>query len=560
MNIVVYGNGDATRATVGALRLTQHKVAHLSRKYFKAEDIPPSDIAILIECGNECEIMTACIERNIRVFTLSADMPEFPGYPVAVFSPFSVGDYTMWGFLNQSIPDTYRNPESAMLICSCYPSAPMVIEEYPREKPPLARATEMFHAESFKQAPRVWIIGGGPSLRDFDWSLLEGEVVIGANRAFEQPNVGITLTIDPLFERLSHNGDLGHESRQKWREYPGVKIYAVNEQNPPRGNDVAALYRAHDTADVMPPRLDNIGLASNSGYGAVKFAWAAGARDIYCLGFDMSGENGLQAWFHDGYPEVYTDDSTYPKYRAEMDSAAPFVEADGVNVTICGPTALRAFPTITLAEAAAILSRKPSRPVVCGFYTRGTRYKQEAEAMARSAVAFGLDVELVDVANLGDWKANTDQKPEAIRFALDCQMPGNCIAFIDADARFRSYPVLLDWFASFDSDLGLSYFDWDRFPNDPRAGRELSSAVMLLNPTAAVFALLDQWIARVADSSGQWEQRVLQDLLTDYTGPPLKTMELPMNYNQIFDDMASLGLPVIEQMQASRRLKGEVAA
>lgn len=556
MKVIVYGLHEDALQAIEALLQAGHDVTHLTNKYFDSDRPAPCDAALIVECRNWYEIANAYLCGGTRVFTLSSLPPILPGYPVATFTESTIGDPSRWAFLGHAAPDTYRNPEPGSMICSFYSPGPIRLE--PRPAPIRPKLPEVFHAQSLADAPRVWVIGGGPSLRDFNWELLKGEVVIGANRAFEKPHVGITITIDPLFERLSTNGDLGSEQRKAWREYKGVKIYAACETDPPRSDDVVLAPRmTNKQDDVIPPRVDNIGKASNSGYAGVKLAWAMGAKRIYCLGFDMAGEGGRQAWFHSGYPEVHPE-GIYDEYRRQMDEAAPHLEADGVRVTICGPTALTAFPTITLAEAAGLLSTKPLRPVVCGFYTRGTRYKEEAEAMARSAVAFGLDVSLVDVENLGDWKANTDQKPEAIRYAL--QKLNRPIAFVDADARFKAYPALFDAFAEGDSELGLSFFDWDAFPADPRKGRELSSAVMLLKNTTPVWALLDTWIRALANSGRTWEQRVLQEILSNYAGPTLKTVELPMRYNQIFDSMSSLGLPVIEQLQASRRLKCEVAA
>lgn len=557
MRFIVYGQSEAATALFGALKFARYDVRHISNKLFNPESPDTCDTAIVVQCRNKIEILSAYLDRGTRVFTLDTDAPDLPGYPVAVFESYNVGDYSLWGFLNHQTPDAYQNPEPGRLLCSFYTSGPIKLEK--RSKPALPRLSEVLNSQSLSEAPRVWVIGGGPSLKGFDWSLLSGEVVIGANRAFEMPNVGITITIDPLFDRLSHNGDLGHESREKWRLYKGLKIYAACEDDPPRASDVILAHRVTNQADdVIPPRVDNIGKASNSGYAGVKLAWALGAKQIYCLGFDMAGVNGRTAWFHDGYPETW-DDSIYRDYRAEMDAAAPHLAADGVQVTICGPTALTAFPTITLTEAAGLLSTKPIRPVVCGFYTRRTRYQQEAEAMARTATAFGLESSLIDVDSLGDWKSNTDQKPEAILKALR-QHRDRAIAFVDADARFKAYPALFDAFAAGDSELGLSFFDWDAFPVDPRTGRELSSAVMLLKKTPAVESLIETWCVMVHGSSPEWEQRVLQDLLDSYVGPMPRIMDIPMRYNQIFDSMASLGLPVIEQTQASRRLKSEVAA
>lgn len=556
MKILVYQHTGAGADAIAALTRAGHQACERNAAYFNRLEIEKCDTVLIVDARRRFEIVDAYTARGIPAFTLDFGPTELPGYPCAAFLPEQIKDPAQWDFIAQPVPNVLTNPPQDRMICSFYTAAPL---ELGKNTPTFERPrdiTDCFHGESLKDAPRVWIVGGGPSLKGFDWDLLHGEVVIGANRAFEQPNVGIVVTEDDNFQRRVRGGDLGQAARERWSDFPGIRVFAACYKSNPIGDGIHVVRRAaRDEPDVDRPTLENIGRSSNSGFAALKLAWAMGAKRIYCLGFDMAGENGEQAWFHSGYPTKHGA-RVYDEYRLEMDAAAPRLEADGVRVTICGPTALTAFPTITMAEAAGLLSTKPLRPVVCGFYTRGTRYKEEAEAMARSAVAFGLDVSIVDVENLGDWKANTDQKPEAIRYAL--QKLDRPIAFVDADARFKAYPALFDAFAEGDSELALSYFDWDAFPADPRKGRELSSAVMLLKNTTPVWALLDTWIRALANSGRTWEQRVLQDILSNYAGATLKTVELPMRYNQIFDSMSSLGLPVIEQMQASRRLKEAV--
>lgn len=526
---------------------------------FGAGDIEKCDIALTVLSSHDQVIVSEYAKHGIATFTISEAPPEHPGYPVADVAPEETNRPDRWDFLSEAIPNGHPYPKAGRLICSFYPFGSIRLAKVAgqKKKRPMPEITEFFHSESLADAPRVWIAGGGPSLKGFDWSLLEGEVVIGANRAAEYANVGMAVTMDDLFQRWIQSGALGDDARDKWADFRGIKIFSACKTSNPREDHIILAPRSNGE-DVDVPTLTDFGCASNSGFAALKLAWAMGAKEIYCLGFDMASATGRLEHHHAEYPSLQNA-NCYTEYRDQIDAAAPHLKASGVKVTVCGNTALTAFPVITMAEAAGLLSTKPTRPVVAGFYTRGTKYTQEAEAMARSAVAFGFDVSLVDVDNLGDWKANTDQKPAAIRFALRSH-GDDAIAFVDADARFRSYPKLFDVFAESDAELGLSYFDWDQFPGDRRTGRELSSAVMLLKPTLNVFALLDEWIAKVKISGKVWEQRVLQDLLADYRGPTLKTMELPMSYNQVFDHMSGLGLPVIEQMQASRRLKREVAA
>ena len=558
MNIAVHGRSENAPRIVDALRRGGHNAFHRTDKFFRDSDVEQVNAAFVVESSRKSAIIEAYLRKGIPLYTVDREAVQIPGYPVATLTDQALIDADSWRFVMDPIPSAYTNPEEGRLLCAYYPAAPFDLNNVPprTKRIMLPDITEFFHAQSLAEAPRVWILAGGPSLRGFDFDLLHGEVVIAVNRSYECPHAGMVVTMDDRFQRWAIAGEAGMD-RERWRNFPGIKIYSACESSEPI-QDAMVLARRHKDIEAPIPTLENTGAASNSGYSAINIAWAMGAKEIYLLGFDMRGEHGKSAHYHGEYTSA-ENDSVYEKYRGQLDCAAPRLEKAGIRVTVCGPTALTAFPTITLAEAAGLLSTKPLRPVVCGYYTRGTKYQQEAEAMARSAVAFGLDVSLVDVENLGDWKANTDQKPEAIRFALE-RHGGAAIAFVDADARFRAYPALFDVFAASDAEIGLSYFDWDAFPGDPRTGRELSTAVMLLKPTKAVLRLLDKWIKAVKAGSTQWEQRVLQDLLSNYAGRTLKTMELPMRYNQIFDSMASLGPPVVEQMQASRRLKSEVAA
>lgn len=428
----------------------------------------------------------------------------------------------------------------------------------------MARSRRMLHSElpadAFANAPRVWIVAGGPSLRDFDFEQLRGEVVIGANRAFERPHVGMFASQDDRFYKWVNEGALGDDTKAAWIAFPGYKVYVLKEDaSTPFPELIHTVYRTSNRHAFPPSITGGFGATNNSGYAALMLAWALGAREIRLLGFDMQGRDGKQEWNHDGYPLVQAE-NVYQTFVEYFRRAAPALAAAGVTVINHSPdSALDCFPKATLEDAYTALQSKPERPLVCCYATRGTAYEAEAAAMVRSARAFGLETHVELVENRGSWQANTYQKAEIIRdLLIRFNRP---ILFVDADARFRRYPTLFD---NFDAALGLSYFDWDEIPGRKhRTGRELSSAVMYLRPSATVSGLLRQWIAlnneRLAAGHHAIEQRNLQEIVEDVRCPYGKyAAELPHTYNQIFDSMAECGAPIIEQMQASRRLKQEV--
>ena len=72
---------------------------------------------------------------------------------------------------------------------------------------------------------RCFIIGGGESLKDFDFSKLKGELTIGINRAFEKHYCTINFSMDRQFYEWLINGKLGKEALRKWNAYKGYKVF-----------------------------------------------------------------------------------------------------------------------------------------------------------------------------------------------------------------------------------------------------------------------------------------------------------------------------------------------
>lgn len=423
------------------------------------------------------------------------------------------------------------------------------------------KLSDLLAPDAFASAPRVWIVGGGPSVRNFDWEKLRGEVVIGVNRAYELPHVGMTVSMDCRYKKWVVNGDLGADSLARWRSFEGPKVFTVLPNTPLSyyGDETFYCVDRHDRKYVYPPTLDLLGFGNNSGWMALQLAWALGAPAINLLGFDMKGSDSKQAWWHGGYPKQ-TDDSCYDRFREPFEKAAPeLVGRCGVSViNFCWDSGLKCFPRGDDWALDLLLSYKLERPLVVGYYTLGTPYEQEIKGMVQSARAHGLEVYTEGVADQGGWTKNTYYKAEFIDRMLD-RFPDQPLLFLDADSRIRRYPAL---FNGFKADFGACIFDWIRWKPD-RADRELSSAVLYLRNTPAVRHVIREWMRlnETRPKAPCQDQRNLGDAVAAMrqTGE-LSFAELPPAYCQIFDSMAFLGQPVIEQMQASRRYKREVGA
>jgi hypothetical protein len=165
---------------------------------------------------------------------------------------------------------------------------------------------------------RCFIIGGGPSLKGFNFDKLQDELTIGINAVYQKFDPIILFGMDKRFF--------------EWAECKGIKYYGKNEKEKneflERYNNLTAikLHLNVEKADFENVyKIDcmgNLGLSAslsnglchgeNSGYAALNLAYILGCNPIYLLGFDMDGDKKYH--WHDGHPgQAGTGDmSTFP--------------------------------------------------------------------------------------------------------------------------------------------------------------------------------------------------------------------------------------------------------
>lgn len=152
---------------------------------------------------------------------------------------------------------------------------------------------------------RCFIVGGGLSLKGFDFSRLDGELVIAVNRAFEfVPKATIMIGQDAQLWGWYENGVLGQEATDKFKSFKGIKAW-YNTQQFPFPEDLYLINTIHRVSFDWKNLDYSLGLPgfTNTGLSAICLAVCLGAKEIYLLGFDCKGENGKTANFHDGYPQ-----------------------------------------------------------------------------------------------------------------------------------------------------------------------------------------------------------------------------------------------------------------
>jgi len=198
-----------------------------------------------------------------------------------------------------------------------------------------------------------YIIGGGPSLTDFDWSLIDTDkkFVIAINRSYEVlPRAKIIYFTDPDFwERhkvamRKHGGlmlrgglhvDVWYNSELR------QQIQPMNRSNPQyatlcddsiNGHD---MYEFHLTGyESFDERWGYLRHGKNSAYAAMNLAIAHFKfKKVYLLGLDMGWKDGVTHW-HDGHERI-DPENIYKVMRNAYASSVPMVrkyKADVVNV------------------------------------------------------------------------------------------------------------------------------------------------------------------------------------------------------------------------------------
>lgn len=195
----------------------------------------------------------------------------------------------------------------------------------------------------------VVVLGGGPSLRDVDLSLLAPYTVIGTNNAYSLPNVPYNFFMD-----------IGWWKRNK-DEAAGYTGVMITDAPDPEGVItepwVKRLHRYNDYG-MNISRRDGLPWNRNSGAGAINLAAIMGASRILLLGFDMQPVAGApnkgNNW-HDKH-KAPPDPRQYEKFMRYFDTMKLDLERINtvrkLEIINCTPgSALKCFPIMRLEEA-----------------------------------------------------------------------------------------------------------------------------------------------------------------------------------------------------------------
>ena len=188
----------------------------------------------------------------------------------------------------------------------------------------------------------AFIIGGGDSLKSFDWNLLKSENTIGCNDAFKH---GVDVCKVCIF------GDV------KWFKAFELELHHY------KGTvftNATALYRTRlDWLWVMkrqPLGLynDALGWNYNTGASAVNLALLLGAKRIFLLGFDMQlSKDGKINWHVNKLDKPKAVVKVFPDFlkgfkKLAIDLKTKFPGVEVINIT--DDSKLNEFPKVGVKE------------------------------------------------------------------------------------------------------------------------------------------------------------------------------------------------------------------
>lgn len=182
-----------------------------------------------------------------------------------------------------------------------------------------------------------YLVGGGPSLKGFDWSLLYNKQVIAINRAFEVcPKAQIIYFSDLRFWNWYSSKLLKHPAKKitgSRLEHSEVIHYKITGS---RG------------LDLMQNCLRS---GNSSGYAAINLAVHLGATRITLLGYDMAMGMQQETHWHNGYNIAFSP-RCFGKMLGFFDYLKMPLERLSIEIVNANPASkIEVFPKISLYDA-----------------------------------------------------------------------------------------------------------------------------------------------------------------------------------------------------------------
>ena len=461
------------------------------------------------------------------------------------------------------------------------------------------------HMPNVTQQPKrgkIFIVGGGPSLKYQDLKLLEDQVTMCVNASVNVvPNPTYFVSMDYSFFSKGADFHVDAITKKVQASYfilnknnPGLEfdshkgIYTDNRPNV--GLQYRELHKFTKVVESVRERNPSQGFSSdwkgfchgyNSGFCAIQLAILLGYTEIVLLGFDLGFDQGIggETHFHTGYGtntnirskidtfKVHLMDAIrkYKPANIPQHNAPPII----FNTVTSGPLE-EIMPKITLenvlnmnlvqklvsvAHTLCPLSIGQKDYVVVAYYTVNTPYEQEAAKLRHSLERLGIPHDIVGVQNLGNWQANTRFKAKFMNEMLD-KHKGINLVYVDCDAIIHSDPIL---FENYDCDIAVRWQDFKWRKNECLSGTIYMANNSLMRELCKRWSTINKQEGDNPKTYEQWNLgKVIEDMRNE---GKIKDKNLPPEYTMIFDSMRAMYPdvnPVIEHFQASRTLRNKV--
>lgn len=206
----------------------------------------------------------------------------------------------------------------------------------------------------------VYVLGGGPSLKDFDFSFLRNKTVLGANdsyllnQVYDAPIVNYIMFGDHAWFTRHHGKDTVEKQGKK---YQGV----IHFEGLLFSN--ASLFIEHPKVTMLKRKVKYFGddprftgWFYSTGASAVHLACQMGASKVVLLGFDMKPTGNKSHNYYVNLKTPFVEDKTIQRHKRGMGLlqktklGSPY---SSIPILNAGPdSSLTCFPKTDLSEGA----------------------------------------------------------------------------------------------------------------------------------------------------------------------------------------------------------------
>lgn len=186
----------------------------------------------------------------------------------------------------------------------------------------------------------VFIIGGGDSLRKFNWNLLKNECTVGCNSAY-------TLGVKTCKVCIFGDAKWFKYNEVQLRKYEGI-LFTNSSQH--QRTKVSWLWTMRRKTRGL--HVDALGWNFNTGAAAINLALILGAKRVFLLGFDMHlSRDGKNNWHEES--RTKPDAGVFGKFvegftRLSTDLDKVFPGREVINIT--DDSDLNVFPKISCKQ------------------------------------------------------------------------------------------------------------------------------------------------------------------------------------------------------------------